>query len=178
MKIRNWQSMLRPDATLRVGQDADRKRLHSLMVVVPILIGMSVLFSFSAVPGGDSFTIFLNDKLVLEHYVHSDEKPKNITLDPASSDGYLRIHYSHCGRMGITRNIMIKDAQKVLKEWHFPDSPDGSAKAMACKVGDILAIQKASGKKTLDIYYASKQLPKGYLLTSIEFSNQAKASLK
>src|SRR5687767_5064066 len=80
----------------------------------------ATLFSFSAKIGGDSFTIYLNDKLMLQQYVTPDAGIKNFSLNIGNSDDILKIHYSHCGKVGSGRSISIQnDENKVLKTWNF-----------------------------------------------------------
>jgi len=126
----------------------------------------ATLFSFSAGMGGEGFEIYLNNKLVLQQYGSDMNTVKTLKLDQAADNDELSIRYHHCGRVGKSRTITIKDGQdKVLKQWKFNDVSDASA-SMSCKVKDILGLR--SGKhNTLKLYYSSSELPKGRLLTSI-----------
>src|SRR3954470_6769881 len=97
-----------------------------------------ILFSFSAVPGGDSFTVFLNDRLLLEQYVRGKDNAKTIALPVSNSGDVLKVNYSHCGKMGIDRKITLKDGKsKTLRTWAFTDAADGAASPMVCKVKEI-----------------------------------------
>lgn len=142
------------------------------------LLSSEMLSSFEIAPGGDSFTIYLNDKLLVQQYVHLKEKTKTVSLQQASADDVVRIHYSHCGKMGISRNLMLKDQNKTLKAWKFEDAQDGDTGAMRISVGDIRKLQKASGNKTLMIVYSSEQLPDGFTLANISPTSQVEASVK
>ena len=65
------------------------------------------------------------------------------------------IKYHHCGQVGKSRSITIKDGQnKILKEWHFADVSKTDA-AMTCKVKDIPGLKKGNGTITLNLYYSS-----------------------
>jgi hypothetical protein len=136
----------------------------------------AILFSFSTGSGGgEGFEIYLNSKLVLQQYGNDMNVVKTLNLDKAADNDQLSVRYHHCGRVGKSRTITIKDAQdKVLKEWKFTDVPDVASR-MTCKVKDILGLRKGKDN-TLKLYYSSSELPKGRLLTSIiaETKNVAK----
>lgn len=139
----------------------------------------TALFSFSTHPGGDSYTIYLNDKLLIQHYVHGGSSMKPLTLTNAQAGDVLKVHYSHCGKMGISRALTIKDnSEKSLKSWKYADSPDGSASPMTCKVGDLVALQKSNPSRKMNLYYVSEQLPDGKMLAPIQLSDDTKASVK
>lgn len=144
-----------------------------------VLIALSAfLFSFSEKIGGDSYTIYLNDKLLLQEYVHGAKGVKSISLAESSSNDVLNVNYSHCGKIGVARNIVIKDAQqKVLKTWNFADVSGNALPTMGFRVKEILVLQKNKGSK-LNLVYSSKELPNGKLLAVIEIPDDTKASLK
>ena len=134
----------------------------------------ATLFSFSAKIGGDSFTIYLNDTLMLQQHVTSDAGVKNFTLNVSNGEDVLKIHYSHCGKVGSGRSISIQnDDNKVLKTWNF--SSNASA-AMTFKVRDFPTVSNAGNQKFL-LVYSSKELPEGKLLATVLVSNGNKASL-
>lgn len=151
-----------------------------LIIASMVTLVVSVMLSsFEITPGGDSFTIYLNDKLLVQQYVHLKEKTKTVSLQQASAEDVVRIHYSHCGKMGISRNLIIKDQNsKTLKAWKFEDAQDGDKGAMRISVGDIRKLEKASGNKTLTIVYSSEQLPYGLVLANVVASAQVEASVK
>ncbi len=127
----------------------------------------AILLSFtSRNAGGEGFEIYLNNKLVLEQYGSKMDVVKTLNLEKANDDDILSVRYHHCGRVGKSRTITVKDAQnKVLKEWKFNDSPDVASR-ISCKVKDIVSLSKGKDK-TLKLYYSSSELPKGRQLASI-----------
>lgn len=138
-----------------------------------------LLSSFDSPPGGDSFTVYLNDKLLVQQYVHNKEKTKTISLQQASASDIIKVHYSHCGKMGIARNLFIKDQQnKTLKAWKFEDSNDGDKGSMKLQAGEVAKLQKGSANKTLSLVYSSEQLPEGFVLVHISASGDVEASIK
>lgn len=136
----------------------------------------AVLFSFSTGSGGEGFEIYLNNKLVLQQYGKDLNTVKTLKLDQASDNDQLSVKYYHCGRVGKSRTITIKDGQdKVLKQWKFTDVANAAA-SMSCSVKDILDLQKGKDK-TLKLYYSSSELPQGRQLVSIVAGTKAVAKL-
>ena len=137
-----------------------------------ILIALcAILFSFSSRPGAHSFEIYVNNKLVLQHYVNDKKEVPSLPLNQDADQDQLSINYSHCGQIGTARNIIIKDEQnKVLKEWHFADAAAGVKSPMKCKVKDIVAL--GNSHNTLNLFYSSKELSKDQLLASIHLANK------
>lgn len=135
------------------------------------LVALSLMFlSFSSRPGGDSYEIYLNKKLVMQQYVAALKGSKQIALNEGNYNDDIDVYYSHCGVLGKERSIMIKDAgNKVIKTWQFANA-SGNNKGMNIKAKDILALQKTNGGN-LQLYYASQELPGGRLLASIVKEN-------
>jgi hypothetical protein len=158
------------------------KNIHPNSIVIRslIVIGFAcALLSFSLKPGGDSFSVYLNDKLLLQQFVHLKEKTKTISLQQASSADVLRIHYSHCGKMGVARNLFLKDDQnRTLKSWRFENSEDGDKGAMIVQAADIASIQKKNGLKKMSLVYSSEQLPDGIVIAYVSKESDAEASIK
>jgi hypothetical protein len=142
-----------------------------------IVVVCGLLFSFATPrPGGEGFEIFLNSKVVLQQFGDNMKEVKTLKLDQSNLDDELSIRYYHCGRVGKNRTITLKDAKEnVLKEWKFTDVKQASA-MMTCKVKDILALQKGTDK-TVKLYYASSELPKGRQLAALSTGTKAVAKL-
>jgi hypothetical protein len=148
--------------------------MRSLMLVA----FCAALFSFSEKKGGDSFTIHLNNKLLLQQFVLREEGVKTLALNESAANETLSIAYSHCGKVGSDRSISARDLRdKILKEWHFVDVKEGVASAMTCRVKDILALQKSAFGNKVNLVYSSKELPQGRTLATL-IASDAKASLK
>lgn len=151
-------------------------------ITIMALVTISTIFSsFSSKKGGEGFEIFLNNKLVLQQFGNQMNTIKSIQLDHRFLDEQLVIKYHHCGQIGKNRIVVIKDAQnKILKEWKFANASAASLSvtdaAMACKVKDILTLQKSNPGK-LGLYYSSSELPKGRLLATIISEELAKVKL-
>lgn len=134
----------------------------------------AALFSFSDKLGTDSFTIYLNDRLILSEYVRPETAVKSFSLNVNSTADVLKIHYDHCGRIGSGRSVSIQnDQHEVLKTWNFPDS---DSRFMSLKVSEIPVATRAGAQK-LYLLYSSREIPKGKLLASVIASHGDKASL-
>jgi hypothetical protein len=126
---------------------------------------------FSATAGGDSYEIYLNNKLIVRQFLHEPIDLKNLSLDKANANDQLVIYYSHCGQTGKNRSITIKDNNgSILKEWKFADAAGRSG--MTISVKELLQLQK-KGNGQLTMVYASKELPKGQALTSVKLDNKS-----
>jgi len=130
------------------------------------LVAISATFlSFSPKPGGEGFEITLNNKIMLQQFGNEMNTVQSLQLTQLSINDQLNIKYYHCGKAGNNRVITIRDGQNnLLKEFRYGNASSASA-AMALPVKEILGLKK--GKTvTLKLYYASKELPNGRMLTS------------
>jgi hypothetical protein len=141
------------------------------LMLIPLC---AVLFSFTTYPGGDSFTVFINDKMVIQQYVHMDKSVKTFSLNDASSNDVVKVNYSHCGKIGTARRIVLRDAQKSLKELSYNNVRGDELPTMSVRVGDIVALKKSS----INLVYYSNEIPEGKILANIAVGNDVKASLK
>ena len=145
------------------------KQLKALLVVSLV----TATTAFTVKDGGESFEIYLNNKLLVRQHVTQSFNLQNLSLTTANANDNLVIYYNHCGMPGKARTIAIKDATgKVLKKWTFGDA--GSAKeGMTIPVKELLALEKNHKGSALAIHYAARELPKGLTLTSVKFGNKA-----
>ena len=127
-----------------------------------------MLVSFSPLPGGDSYTILLNNKQVVQYYVYSKLASPSLTLDANSPNDQLSIFYSECGQIGTARKLSIRDDQaRIMKEWSFADVKDEHA-PMTVKIKD-LSVQAGS---KVNLYYASERVTKGMLLAHVTMTGR------
>jgi hypothetical protein len=148
-----------------------RKALKSVF-----LFSLSIiLFSFTSNWGGDSYQIYINKKLVMKQYVHNTSGAKSFAMDKTSYDDEVEVYYSHCGQVGKSRAITIRDENnKLLKEMQFADF-NGKNSGMSFKVSDFIKWDKRNGIDELKIYYSAKELNGGQLLATIMLGTEAKA---
>ena len=143
-----------------------KKIIQSLFAATALAAICFTSSSFSSPKGGEGFEIFLDNQLLIQHFGSKINEPTKLVLDPRFPNDQLTIKYYHCGQVGKSRDITIKDGQnRILKEWQFGDGSATSAE-MNCPVRDILALQKVT-PGNLNLYYSSTELPNGRLLTSI-----------
>jgi len=141
------------------------------------LVVLSVTFlSFLFSPGGDHFEIYLNKKLVLHQFVIQGERIKAITLDHRNLNEQVDILYSHCGKIGSKRTILIKEGKNILKQWRFSDG-SGTSKFVTVGAKEILLLQSKNGGRKLNLYYSSEQLPEGRILATIIFNADSKDAM-
>ncbi len=133
------------------------------------LIVCSALFSFSTFRGGDSYTIHVNNKQLVQYYVASKEATPKISLDQNANDK-LSVFYSECGKIGQSRKLTLKDQQdNVLKEWSFANVT-GEHTAMICNSKEIFTANK-NKVNSLKLYYSSREVSKERLLVTIDLGN-------
>jgi len=149
------------------------KHFHFSVKAFLFLAAVVLSQGFSHRAGGDYYKVLLNNKLVTEQYLYKPVTVKTLSLNSSNSNDKLTIYYSHCGMAGAGRSISIKTAAgSVLGRWDFEDS---KLIELQLPVKDLL---KASGKNTnAFLYYASKEVPSGKPLLTIQFSNKVVASL-
>lgn len=135
------------------------------------------LFSFSKRTGGDTFAIYLNDKLLLQERVHAKEGTlKDIKLGLRDANAILKVNYSHCGQIGMERSLTIKSSDnKVLKTWDFSDD---RVAVMTVGVKELLALKKEYANERLQLLYSSREMMEGKVLAAIVLPDDARASLK
>jgi len=144
-------------------QKRNQKRLS--IVLLAMALCSVTFFSFSVRPGGDHFEVYLNKKLVFQQFVTQTAGVKTFSLDQSHVNDQVDIFYSHCGKIGNKRTIVIKDGKNVLKQWRFADI--AGKKYMSVGAKEIIALQIKNGDSKLSLYYSSEQLPEGRLLAAV-----------
>jgi len=135
------------------------------------------LFSFNIPLGSDVFEIYLDHKMVLQQYVYKKEPVKTLELDKSIAEQQLDVYYSHCGKTGSKRTITIKDGQTILKQWSYPDGGNVNTK-MACKVTELLNLQKTNDPTRVDLVYSSQEIPEGKILATLLLESNSSTSAK
>lgn len=141
------------------------------VVVLPFLT--IILSSFSAVPGGDSFTIYVNNKLVIEEHLYGRKETVRLVINQ-ESDEQVSVEFNNCGKINTARKLIIKDGEnKIVKKWDFADSPD-LKNQMSFKASEVSALSEKT--RNLNLYYASNEVADGQLLASINLTNKTARS--
>jgi hypothetical protein len=105
------------------------------------------------------------------------EPVKTLELDKRYCRSAADVFYSHCGKTGTKRSITIKDGQNILKQWSYPDGGTVNTK-MACKVKDLLVLQKTNNPARVDLIYSSQEIPEGKILATLVLENDSRASAR
>jgi hypothetical protein len=129
-----------------------------------------IAFSFTTTFGLDSYTIYLNDKLLLQQTVNQPLSLRVLELSKARENDQLHINYNHCtikGGAGTARSIVLKDRKgDTVKKWTFADAT-GSDLKMTIAVKELLALEKAHAGQELSLHYTARELPKGEMLSML-----------
>lgn len=130
------------------------------------------MFSFKGV-GGEGYTIHVNNKLVVEHYVTSKSSTTpSFSLDHASVNAKLLVSYNECGQVGKKRSLTLKDDKGIiLKKWDFTNAAQDHAE-MRFNAKDVFAFKQKSS--TLKLFYDSDKVT-GRLLATIILGEEIKA---
>ncbi len=124
-----------------------------------------ILCSFSPMPGGDSYKIYLGNRVVIQDHIYGIRDIPKLVL-AGVSDEQIAVTYSHCGKIGTARKLMATDAEnRILKKWDFTDSPDVK-NVMTLSTEEITLLPGHNGE--INLYYASNELPGGQVLASIQ----------
>lgn len=144
--------------------------------LVTAIAGISILLmSFSSFPGGDKFEIYINNKLILEQYVAMKTGPKFLTLHASNYNDKIEVFYSHCGKTGTDRKIVIRDANnKIIRKWEFANATNGN-NIMSWKVREIMDLQNRKDHQDLRLFYQSNEIPQERLLATIVMANRSYA---
>lgn len=146
-----------------------KKIVNKMVFVCLLAIVSAASFSFTKLPGGDSFQVYLNGKLVLDKALYKYKEIQSLELSQVSANDKVEIYYSHCGQTGTQRSITAKNEhQKVLRTWRFPDE---NGKNMSLRLQDLKDLQINSKSESIGLYYSSKELPTGQELASISVNS-------
>lgn len=108
----------------------------------------------------------MNGKVLLEQYGKDMDAVKNLELSKASPNDKITIRYYHCGRIGKSRVVTVKDINdKTVKEWRYRD-PNAPVSDMSCSVQDFLSLKK-NNNNVFKLYYSSSELPNGRQLATV-----------
>ena len=143
------------------------------MIVKPLalLALCAALFSFTHPAGGEGYEIFLNNRLLAQHFGATAGNPQTLTLDQTAFTGQLVVKYYHCGQPGKSRVIVIRNPHtNASKQWTFADSPANPMMTIALK--DVSSLQDHTGT-ALELYYTSSLLPTARLLATIETTSSS-----
>lgn len=153
-------------------------KAKQFLVMVFLVAASSFIYSFVAPMGGEGFEIYIDNKLVLRQFNQEMKQLKNIQLTAAHSKSELKVKYYHCGMVGKSRTLELKNSdKKTVKRWEF-DNSEGKNFAITVAVKEILDSQEKLGNGTIYLYYSSKEAPQGRLLAGIVHANKNSVTSK
>ena len=145
------------------------KQIKSLLLIALVTVAMPLVER----DGGESFEIYLNNKLLVRQHVSQSFSFQNLNLSAANANDKIVVYYNHCGMPGKARTIAIQNADgKVLKTYTFGDAATAK-EGMIIPVKDLLALEKNNKGVQLAIHYKATELPKGLTLTALKLSAQS-----
>jgi hypothetical protein len=129
-----------------------------------------ILFSSAKpAPGGDVYSIYLNDKMLAQYFVYDKKEIPQIQLSSQSGSDKVQVEYSHCGVSGKERVITIlNNENKMVKTWKFPDV-NGKNSRMSLPMQEVNTALKGN-QQALKLYYTSKEIPEGKMLAVINYT--------
>ncbi len=136
--------------------------------VLPIaLLCVVASTAFAPLPGGDVFQIYLNGQQVHQQFLHASKGNPTFQLPALDNNDRLAVFYSHCGKTGSGRTLVFRNEKnETVKTLRFRDA-DGNTSRMEFGRKDLPA-----ESRSLQLYYASKELPNGHLIATIGTSPQ------
>jgi hypothetical protein len=147
-----------------------------ILKAITLTLFSVALFASSARAGGESYEIYLNNKLLLKQVLYQPLNLRSLPLDKSNYNDQLTIYYSQCNvKIAKSRSIVVKDEKgNTLKEWKFADATESHA-GMVIPVKDLFQLVKTYGNSTLSLYYNAEGRPKEQMLTSFQVEGKLTA---
>ena len=139
---------------------------------IPALCTLVILLSStSPAPGGEGFEIYLNSKLVVQHWGADFQELKTIQLEKVTAADKLKIKYYHCGRSAKNRTVLIQTEQgQTLKTFRYPDT--APVTAMEVPLGGLVHTKSTR----LKLFYSSSELPSGRTIATLKTTSSSLAA--
>jgi len=136
-----------------------------LLALIPFMV-----FAATANTGVDTYSIYLNKKLLIKQSMDKPLMLQSLHLDKASPNDELIIYYNQCNapnKIGRGRSIIVKDAEgKKIKEWKFEDVK-GSNQAMIIPVKELIDLQNKKTASSLVLFYYAENPGREQMLASL-----------
>lgn len=130
-----------------------------------------VLSSFVVKRGGDSYTISINGKQVIQYYALSKEPLPSLVISPNSEDK-LSVYFNECGKIGKSRGLSVRDDEgSVLKEWKYANALDEHTPM-------TISSSEINVRGNVGLYYTSETVVKPRKLVTLISGNATSARLK
>lgn len=142
------------------------KKITRNNMIIGVAIS-AILFAFASRPGAHSVQLYLDSRLVIDHYVDSKKEVPEVRVDNAENYSQLIVKYSECGRTVTGRKLTVKDgANKILKDWYFEGASAGFKDPMTIARKELASLKQKSNK-ALTLYYSSNEFPEGQAIASL-----------
>ena len=142
----------------------------SLVGIASVVLCM-VLSSFLIKRGGDSYTISINGKQVIQFYALSKEALPSLAINPNAEDK-LSVYFNECGKIGKSRSLSVRDDQgNVLKEWNYANALDEHTPM-------TLSSNEINVNGSVGLYYTSMTVTTPRKLVTLVAGNTTSARLK
>lgn len=146
-----------------------KKNMFLVFTAMAVLGFCFLSFAFTTRVGGDSYSIFLNDKQVVQYYVASKQPAPGVKLDASALNDQISIYFNECGKIGTARALSLRDSQnKILKAWTFADAT-GEHTPMTVTTKEIHALASTG---SVSLFYQSDTITKGLLLANVTWANR------
>lgn len=128
-------------------------------------------FSSGSRFGLDSYSVYLNDKMIISQAVNKPLTLESLQLNKANASDKLIIYYSQCNsenKLGKSRSLVLRDnSGNVVKEWKFSDSRAGKT-SMEIPVRDLLQIESKLVSGQLSLYYTATGMEQAQKLVHLK----------
>ena len=144
--------------------------LRSTATIFFVVLTSVILCSFALVPGGASYEVYLNNRLVVKEHLYGRQEVQTLPLSISTSEeDELSLTFNNCGKIDTSRKISLKDDKDAtLKEWTFADSPD-LKNQMKIKVTEIAVF--SSKHSTAKVVYSSRELTDPIHLINLQMAD-------
>jgi hypothetical protein len=142
---------------------------QSILVGIISVALFLVLSSFAIKRGGDSYTISVNGKQVVQYFVLSKETLPELKIN-ANSQDKLSVYYSECGKIGTSRKLSVRNNHgQIIKEWKFANTLDEHTPMMVNAKEIIVS-------DNMGLYYESKEVTTPRKLVNLMLDRQTSAN--
>jgi hypothetical protein len=145
--------------------------------IMALLLSINLFMAaFISPMGGEGYEIYIDNKLVIQHFGQQMKEIKNLQLNAAQFKSELNVKFYHCGMAGKSRVLELRTPDKqVLKQWQFAND-EAKNFTITVPVKEILDLQKKAGAGTLHLFYTSREAPDGRLLAGIVMQGNSVAA--
>lgn len=150
------------------------KHINSKRFLVLAFLLISVLLTTTAFRthfGLDSYSVYLNNKLILSQAVNQPLTLESLQLNKANASDKLVIYYSQCNadnKLGKGRSLVLRDNNgNLVKEWKFSD-PRAGKTSMEIPVKDLLQMESSLAAGQLSLFYTADGMAQAQKLVNLK----------